>query len=437
MPPSALTSPPTLTQAPTLAPLPDRLHALDAVRASALILGVALHGAQPFISGLPWMVQEAPSTALAAAWFTIHLFRMPLFFLIGGFFGRMVLERRGVRGFIKDRSRRILVPLVVGVPTIMLLTGLAYMAGGWIVGADARGLAAPPASARRNLLDSINLMHLWFLYYLLMFYVTVLGSRALISAVTKRTSRPSSAPDRRPRLSAVLDRCVSVLVRSGSGPLLLALPAAAWYFRLRGWSPWGGLPAPFSLQPDVGAVLAYGSFFTFGWLLNRQQSFLASLEQRWMVHGAVALAAWAICRVLAGATPHWGPILSGLPLAAYTVCYVGSAWSGSFALIGVALRFLPDLSPVRRYLAEASYWIYLLHIAVLLFFEQILHPLHWPAILKYAVSIAGAMSVLLLSYHGLVRFTFIGEWLNGKGHRRVRGTDRPLQTVDDPSVRTR
>ncbi len=427
MPPSGSTPPPALTQAPTFMPPSDRLHALDAVRASALILGVALHGAQPFISGLPWMVREAPSTGLTAVWFTIHMFRMPLFFLIGGFFGRMVLERRGVGGFIRDRSRRILVPLLVGVPTIMLITGLAYVAGGWVVGADARGLAAPPPGAHHSLLDSINLMHLWFLYYLILFYISAIVARRVFTVVGVRA----------PSLSPWLDRYVGVLVRSGGGPLVLALPAAAWYFSLRGWSPWGGLPAPFSLQPDVGAVLAYGCFFTFGWLLNRQQSFLASLEQRWIVHGFVALSAWVICRALAGSTPHWGPILCGLPLAAYTICYVAGAWSGSFAIIGIALRFLPDLSPVRRYLADASYWIYLLHIAALLFFEQILHPLHWPATVKYAASIAGAMSVLLISYHGVVRFTFIGAWLNGKRHRRVRGTDRPLPAAGCPSVRAR
>jgi hypothetical protein len=365
------------------------------------------------------MVREAPSTGLAALWFTIHMFRMPLFFLIGGFFGRAVLERRGLTEFIKDRSRRIVVPLLVGVPTIMLLTGVAWVAGGWIAGADTRGLAAPPPSAHRSLLDSINLMHLWFLYYLLMFYAAALPLRTLLIPAAKDISHCLVAPGRDPRVVPIVDRCIGVLARSGAGPFLLALPAAAWYFHLAGWSPWGGLPAPFSLRPDMGAVLAYGSFFTFGWLLNRQQSFLLSLEQRWKVHGSVAIVAWVICRVLAGSTPHWGPILSGLPLAAYTVSYVTGAWSGSFTLIGIALRFLSEFNPMRRYLADASYWIYLMHIAVLLFFAQILHPLHWPDAAKYAVSIGGAMSVLLISYHGLVRFTFIGACLNGKRHRRA------------------
>jgi glucans biosynthesis protein C len=60
----------------------DRMHALDAVRAFALLLGVALHATQPFVSGLPWIASESPSDTLAAVFYTIHMFRMPVFFLI-------------------------------------------------------------------------------------------------------------------------------------------------------------------------------------------------------------------------------------------------------------------------------------------------------------------------------------------------------------------
>ena len=55
-----------------------------------------------------------------------------------------------------------------------------------------------------------------------------------------------------------------------------------------------------------------------------------------------------------------------------------------------------------------------MHIAALLFFDRILHPLPWHWSVKYLVSIAGAMLVLLLSYHYLVRYTFIGATLNGR-----------------------
>ena len=382
---------------------PDRLHALDAVRAFALLLGIALHATQPFVAGLPWMTPEAPSDVMAGVFYTIHMFRMPLFFLIAGFFGRMLLERRGATGFIKDRSRRILLPLVIGLPIVMLITGLAYLAGALASGADLHSvqqLKPPPSPVQHSVLARINLIHLWFLYYLVIFYVMALAARFVFRKVE------------------LLDSAVRFLVRGAWGPLILALPIAAYYAELRGWSSWGGLPAPFSLVPDAGALLSYGLFFAFGWLLQRQQQSLAFLERLWPLYCSLAIAAWFVCRFIGGATPHWGPYLKNLELLAYTFSYMAGAWFWSFGLIGAAMRFLSGFSPVRRYLADSSYWLYLMHIAALLFFDQVLHPLSWHWSVKYLLSITGAMAVLLVSYHYLVRFTFIGATLNGRRHRR-------------------
>jgi glucans biosynthesis protein C len=89
----------------------DRLHALDAVRAYALLLGVVLHGAAAFLGGFPiplWL--DEPSDGAAVIYYVIHMFRMSAFFLIAGFFARMLLERRGVKAFVRDRAKRVALP---------------------------------------------------------------------------------------------------------------------------------------------------------------------------------------------------------------------------------------------------------------------------------------------------------------------------------------
>jgi glucans biosynthesis protein C len=388
----------------------DRLHALDAVRAFALLSGIALHAAQPFIAGLPWMTTESPSNALAAVWYTLHMFRMPLFFLIAGFFGRMMLERRGTAGFIKDRARRILVPLVVGLPIVMLVTGIAYVLGALASGADLRGPQPPPSPTHHSVLAGINLIHLWFLYYLVIFYAGALIVRAASDVVFGRNGR----------LRVALDAAVRFLVRGVWGPLILALSIAAYYYQLKFWSSWGGLPAPFSLIPDTGALIGYGLFFGFGWLLHRQQHLLFSLQKRWPVYCVLAVVMWAVCRTIGGSTPHWGPYLKNGELLVYSASYMVGMWCWSFGLLGVAMRLLSSYSPVRRYLADSSYWLYLMHIPALLFFDQLLHPLPWHSSVKYLLSIGGATPILLLSYHYLVRFTFIGATLNGRRQPLVR-----------------
>ena len=54
------------------------------------------------------------STTLGVTFYVIHMFRMSLFFFIAGFFAHLVFHRRGARAFVKDRAKRILVPMTVG-----------------------------------------------------------------------------------------------------------------------------------------------------------------------------------------------------------------------------------------------------------------------------------------------------------------------------------
>jgi fucose 4-O-acetylase-like acetyltransferase len=96
-------------------PTPERLHALDAVRGFALLLGIILHATLSFIPSptRSWIIQDThPSMTLALLFFAIHVFRMTTFFLMAGFFAHMSFHRRGAWGFTKDRMQRIGVPLV-------------------------------------------------------------------------------------------------------------------------------------------------------------------------------------------------------------------------------------------------------------------------------------------------------------------------------------
>ena len=88
----------------------ERVHALDAVRGFALLLGVAFHAGFSFIPGLIpgiWAINDrSPSTTLAVVLFASHVFRMSLFFVIAGFFARQLFVRRGARGFWTNRAKR-------------------------------------------------------------------------------------------------------------------------------------------------------------------------------------------------------------------------------------------------------------------------------------------------------------------------------------------
>jgi peptidoglycan/LPS O-acetylase OafA/YrhL len=98
-----------------------RRHDLDAVRAFAMLLGIALHACLSF-STLPWIVRDTRQSELYSLFMmAVHGFRMPLFFLVSGFFTAMLWRRRGLAALLKQRALRILLPCLVGLVTIIPL----------------------------------------------------------------------------------------------------------------------------------------------------------------------------------------------------------------------------------------------------------------------------------------------------------------------------
>ena len=121
-----------------------RRHDLDALRAGAMLLGIALHAALSY-APFPWIaVNDATSPALGAFIEVVHGFRLPLFFLMSGYFGMMLLARRGARGFLAHRWKRVGLPLLLG-----LLTIVPAMWGVIILGTGIR-MAAPPPEREPN-----------------------------------------------------------------------------------------------------------------------------------------------------------------------------------------------------------------------------------------------------------------------------------------------
>lgn len=392
----------------------DRLHSLDALRAFALLLGILFHGAAGYVENFPaglWPWREPASATLGAYFFVSHIFRMSLFFMLAGLFGRMLLERRGWRAFIRDRAKRILLPLAAGLPIVLLslgvLGGLGTFLGGGVDALTALQPAAPAAEAPRAP-GTFPWAHLWFLYYLLIFYAGALLLRAACDAWI----------DRDGRLRRGLDVVVRAALSGVWGAALIGLPLAAYYASLEGWSSWTGLPAPLALLPQASSLVGYGAAFGFGWLAHRQLNRLLALERQWFVFLPLAAVLSAVALYLGGTTPRFQPTLAGRDLILYCSVYFVAMWCWIFGLTGMAVRYASNVSPARRYVADSSYWLYLMHLPVLAFFAGALHqvPLHWTV--KYPLQVAGTLVVLFISYRYLVRPTFIGAILNGRRYPR-------------------
>ena len=117
----------------------ERQHHLDAVRAFAMLLGIVLHASLSYFDS-GWAVNDGVDSGFFAVLLIgIHGFRMPLFFLLSGYFTALLVQRRGIAQTAKNRLLRITIPLAIGAVTIVPLTTLT---GSWASSSDGDEVSA-------------------------------------------------------------------------------------------------------------------------------------------------------------------------------------------------------------------------------------------------------------------------------------------------------
>jgi len=397
-----------------LSPFPtgERLHGLDALRAGALLLGVVLHAAMPYVlpPGLWAVGTTAPVHFLGWLAYTLHSFRMETFFLLAGFFGALVVARRGVVPYVGDRLRRIvLVFLVALVPMKLALSAL------WIAGGRATGwLVLPPEYAELPWYElalgslwiekfpDLVLTHLWFLYYLAIVTGLFLGARAIL--VRFAALRATEGASRR----------LSQALASRLAPLGLALAVTPILARMTGMD----IDTPDrTLRWHLPLLALYGLFFALGWWLERHRAALAPLVARWRPNLLLGLVASLVGSAVVGFRYSAAPwTLENAELL---------RWMGSFATavtmallvlggLGAALRFGASPSTRVRELSNASYWIYLAHLPLVVGLQLLAHRFALPWWLAVPLVIVLTIALLLGADRIVVRSTWLGAWLNGR-----------------------
>lgn len=93
------------------------------------------------------------------------------------------------------------------------------------------------------------------------------------------------------------------------------------------------------------------------------------------------------------------------------------AWTMSFAWMGLFRSILSREYKVVRYLSDASYWIYLAHLPLVIVAQAFVCNWALPAMVKFLAASLFVSIVMLLTYDKLVRYSFIGRFLNGSRPR--------------------
>ena len=134
----------------------ERFYGLDFARCFAMLMGLVIHAPIVFmiedVTGNKFTRFDSDLVSFIVGW--IHLWRMPLFFLLSGFFAQLVLQKKGVFCFLKDRFVRIFLALIF----FSSITNVIYGQ------------------------DFGEIGHLWFLYYLILISLTAIPIYALAQA---------------------------------------------------------------------------------------------------------------------------------------------------------------------------------------------------------------------------------------------------------------
>ncbi|MFM7035312.1 MAG: acyltransferase family protein [Planctomycetia bacterium] len=510
---------------------------LDALRGFAMLLGIALHACLCFFP-IPWPVHDTRHSDILPLFFVaVHGFRMPLFFLLSGYFTMLVYRRRGLRSLLEQRVHRILLPLVIAVATIMPLdTFLKRFAQGTIrpEPAVAEILAGDEAAVRRRLAAPGAVESKDSIYGRTPLGWAVLhGDPAIVAAVLDAGASPNEC-DRNGNTAlhaaAFLgrDAAARVLLERGTDPRAanavgrLPLAAAianppdvaaefapliglqplgvdevlagrtrtctmlpegpnaegteggtldrlnlAWLrllssealrVRVGSWSlhlvqtnvfdhlwflwflcwlvaifallavtdllPTGrrrwwfmaascllqavmattqsfGPETPLGLLPKPHMVGFYACFFFFGVATFAADGLHTRLGRRWKI-----LLPAAAVLLAAGLATMNDRVLSAVLQPAY-------AWTMSLGLIGLFRRLLPEPRLAVSWLADASYWMYLVHVPLVIAVQMLVREWPLPPGVKFLLILGIVIPILLASYRWCVRYTPIGTLLNG------------------------
>jgi glucan biosynthesis protein C len=376
-----------------------RISSMDALRALAMFLGILLHAVMAYtIKPFEGMYQDPlhHNHIYDLTFFAIHTFRMQLFYVIAGFFFRLLYYRIGVTAFIKHRTQRILVPFLVGLVTILPLTYLPN-----VFNTVTDGGAHLTTNDVFTILHDIFIwrgpLHLWFLYYLSFFYIIGIFIIKWRKPLMKKNTFTA-------RMLQLEINPVLVL------PLLIFLS----FLTLQLFdSPY--IQYTPGLRPRVSYILYYGLFVYAGWVLHSNMPKYFPLLKK---YGLYAITTGIFCAGIVYCfayfprnnyiynttiTTEW---LLKMLMSITTVTLV-------VGLLGIFLRFVNAESPVMRYLSDASYWAYLIHVSLVDAVQIWIGNTALWGPLKPLLSFVIPVAISLLTYQLFVRYTFIGYYLHG------------------------
>lgn len=367
-----------------------------------MLLGLVIHSAITYglYEGYHWPIKDPVSTGFFMDYivFFIHAFRMPIFFVVAGFFGAMLFFERGHKRMLKNRIDRILYPFIVFIlilaPTIKFAA--SYSNSVFANGENPMMTALEPFKAFAGWIPA-STSHLWFLYYLLMITIASYFLGLLFNQFKKFTAQTTKA------FNWILQKpIVKLVIFSSLTVVLLTFMGSSWVATSTAW------------VPDFNTFIFYFFFYFIGWILFKSKHLLDTFMQYDLaltILGIISFTALFIYR-------------DSLNELQVTIINSVTVWLFIFGITGLFIRYGSQHSHLMRYNSDASYWIYLLHLTFTILLPAFIVDWDIPAFAKFLFVFLVTSGICLVTYHYMVRSTFIGKFLNGRKYSIRKKTSK-------------
>lgn len=361
----------------------ERHYGMDWLRIGAFALLIFYHIGMVFV---PWNFHI--KTAQPMDWVEIPMlltnpWRLTLLFVVSGYASRALLSKSaGIGGFLKNRTARLLVPLVFGMAVVVPPQTWVQLVGQNGYGQSYLWFLAHDYF-RFGTLDGIVMPtwnHLWFVAYLWVYTVAI----ALAMLV------PGSD-----KLQAAFDRVFGG-ARAIWVPVLFLLVTQFWLFHRE--------DDTHDLFGDGLAHLQYFPALLFGFGLAGSRAAKDGLARWWAASAAVAIGCYAVMAGLLVAYPDFSFPTHDVTIV-FRLAREIDTWIAIAALIGIAERFLNRDHQWRRMLAEATFPFYIIHQTVIVLAEFWVKPLGIGALGEFLILVPATIG-------GCWAFYLIGREVN-------------------------
>ena len=270
------------------------------------------------------------------------------------------------------------------------------------IGADP--LAGEPGF---NLMHTNVFHHLWFLWFLI-WLVTGFSVYAVIAD--------------RFRWGCMLPGWM-VLSPAHLVWLIPLTMCAQWFMGLEGLTPAFGPDTSTGLIPLPHLLIYYAVFFGFGVVYFDHNDGGEIIGRWWWLSLPLGiLVVFPLAKEFTSGEFGFGDDIADPGLHRYLSVLLQAAypWLMTFGFMGLFRLLLKGGRSAVRYISDASYWLYVTHLPLIILAQLAVRNWHLPALVKFALVCVIISGLLLLAYETLVRYTWLGTLLNGPRTRPRR-----------------